>query len=176
MAKVTYISDDGNAVILYKRGYLEEAVNLLNVSWVQAKGNGKWFFPISSTPPAVGASTPKSQKSSPHCVKGFADDLTIISQYEQDHASVLRTVSKKCSDIDLEIRPDKCLSVVYNGSKVKKTYSFPIEEGHTRNLSGDAASFLCHKLANSLSVQWKLSNEKITNHFLKILGKINEAP
>ena len=76
LAKVTYISDDGNAVILYKRSYIEETVNLLNV--IQAKGNREWFFPISSSPPAVEASTPKSQKSSPYFVKGFADDLTII--------------------------------------------------------------------------------------------------
>ena len=80
---------------------------------------------------------PNPQKSSPHCVKGFADDLTIISQHGYDHASVLRMVSKKCSDIDLEIHSDKCVVVVYNGSKVKKTCSFPIGEGHTRNLSSD---------------------------------------
>ena len=62
LAKITYISDDSYVVIRYKRGSLEKAVNLLNVSWVQAKGNRKWFFPISSTPPAVGASTLKSPK------------------------------------------------------------------------------------------------------------------
>ena len=43
-----------------------------------------------------------------------------------DHASVLCTVSKKCSDIDLEIRPDKCVSVVYNGSKVRRLVLFPL--------------------------------------------------
>ena len=50
-----------------------------------------------------------------------------------------KTVSKKCSDIDLEIHPDKCVSVAYNGSKVMKTCSFPIGEGHARYLSSDAA-------------------------------------
>ena len=94
----------------------------------KAKGNGKLFFQISSIPPAVGASTPKSQKSSPHCVKGFADDLTIISLHEHDYVSVFRTVSKKCSNIDLELRLDKCVSVVYNGSKVKKICSFSMEK------------------------------------------------
>ena len=78
-------------------------------------GSGSFQFP---QPPGCGASIPKYQNSSPHCVKGFADDLAIVSQHEHDHASVLCTVSKKCSDIDLEIRPDKCVSVVYNGSKV----------------------------------------------------------
>ncbi len=106
LAKVTYISDNGNAVIHYKRGSLEEAVNLLNASWVQAKGNGKWFFPISSTSPVVGASTPKIPKVKSTLCERFADDLTII--YQHEHASVLGTLSKKCSDIDLEIRPDKC--------------------------------------------------------------------
>ena len=55
LAKVTYISDDGNAVIRYKRGSLEESVNLSNVSWVQAKGNEKWFIPMSSSPPVMAA-------------------------------------------------------------------------------------------------------------------------
>ena len=128
-----------------KEARFKEAVNLLNVSRVMG-----CFFPISSNPPAVGASTPKSQKSSPHCVKDFADDLTIISQYEYDHASVLRTFSKNCSVIDLEIRPDKFVSVVYNGSKGKKTCSFPIEEGHTRKLSSDAVCFLALMLVHSL--------------------------
>ena len=44
--------------------------SLLDDTWPRS------LFPISSTSPAVGASTPKSQKSSPHCVKGFADGLT----------------------------------------------------------------------------------------------------
>ena len=134
---------------------------------------------MSSSPPVMAASTPipKIQKSNPHCVKGFADDLTIISQHEQEHASALHTVSNKCSDIDLEIRPDKCVSVVYSGSKIKKTCSFPIGEGHTRNLSsGAAARFLGHTLAHSLSVQRNLSSEKITNLFINMLEKVNEAP
>ena len=167
LAKVTYMSEDANAVIRYKRGSHEEAVNLLNVSLVQAKGNGELFFPISSTPLAVGAYTQKSQKSSLQCVKSFADDLAIIPQLEHDHASVPRILSKKCSDIDLEICPDKCVSVVYNGSKVKKNCSFPIGVGYTRNLSSDVACSLGHTLVHSLSVQRKLSNVKITNYFLK---------
>ena len=109
---------------------LAKEVNLLNVSWLRVRGNG---FPKSSTAPAVGAPLSDSHKptlSKPHCVKGFADDLTIISQCECEHASALLSGSEKCSDIDLQIHPDKCVSVVYSGSKFKKSCSFPIGGGH----------------------------------------------
>ena len=83
---------------------------------------------------------------------------------------------KKCSDIDLQICPDKCVSVVYFGSKFKKSCSFPIGGGHSRNLAHGAARFLGHTIAHSLSVQRKLSNNKISNRFLDMLEKVNKAP
>ena len=51
-----------------------------------------------------------------HALSGYPNDLESLKysylllfsacyQLHHDHASVLRTLSKKCSDIDLEIRP-----------------------------------------------------------------------
>ena len=108
LAKLTYILEDGNAVIGYKRGSLEEAVNLLTVSF-QAKGNWKWFFPISSTS-GCGSLHPKIPKVKSTLCERLCQ-MTSLSQHEHHHASVLCTFSKKCSDIDLEIRPDKCVSM-----------------------------------------------------------------
>ena len=81
-----------------RKALSKNRVNLLNVSWVRARGNGKCTFPKSSTPPVVGAPLSDSHKptlSKPHCVKGFADDLTIISQCKCEHASALLSVSEK---------------------------------------------------------------------------------
>ena len=136
------------------------------------------FFPKSSTPPVVGAPLSDSHKptlSKPHCVKGFADNLTIISQCECEHASALLSGSEKYSDIDLQIRPDKCVSFVYSGYKFKKSCSFPIGGGHSRNLAHGSARFLGHKIAHSLSVQKKLSNKNI-KPISRHAGKSQRSP
>lgn len=119
------------------RGFhFEESVNLHTVSWARAKGNGKWFYQKSLTPTVVGAPLPNSQRlmlSEPHSVKCFADDLTIISQHEREHTAALLSLSEKCSDIDLQICPVKCVSVVlcqlYTlDPKLRRTVLFPLVE------------------------------------------------
>ena len=48
----------------------------------------------------------------------------------------------KCSDLDLHIRPDKCVSLSFDGSKLDKSFIVPLQDGNTRNISDIGARFL----------------------------------
>jgi len=84
----------------------------------------------------------KQRDSSERKVKGFADDLTIINISKQGHKWALSEVDTKCSDLDLRIRPDKCVSLSFDGSKLDKSFIVPLRDGNTRNISDIGARFL----------------------------------
>ena len=66
---------------------------------------------------------------------GYADDTTLLSTSPEDHQSALKDIDCKCSDLGLEIRPDKCVSYVSNGQKVNNRITFKVHQGSTRNIT-----------------------------------------
>ena len=66
-------------------------------------------------------SKPKFCYSSQHSAKAFADDLSVFSSSLQDHQSLLQTLDNKCSDLDLSLKHEKCISIVFNGHKMDHT-------------------------------------------------------
>ena len=50
-------------------------------------------------------------------MKGFADDLTVLASSKQEHELTLSDVDGKCTDLDLEIRANKCVSIVSDGKE-----------------------------------------------------------
>ena len=84
------------------------------------KEGQKAFLPLSKVPPKFPlkrvreeASKSKLCLSSPHLVKSFADDLTVISSNIADHSAALLEIDKKATDLDLSLRPDKYVSQFY---------------------------------------------------------------
>ena len=61
--------------------------------------------------------SPKLITSTEHSVKGYADDVTLISNDLATHVSVLQAVDQKASDLDLSFKPQKCVSYLFDGSK-----------------------------------------------------------
>ena len=53
--------------------------------------------------------------------KGFSDALTIISASSSDHSEALKGISSSCNDLDLTLKPLKCISFVYDGKKMNKS-------------------------------------------------------
>ena len=51
----------------------------------------------------------KTCPSAPHTVKGFADDITIISPSVPAHNYALKETDKKASSLDLRLKPEKCI-------------------------------------------------------------------
>ena len=64
--------------------------------------------------------------SSPHTVKGFADDLSVFSSNISEHQSLLSDLSTYSQDLDLILRPDKCVSVIFNGNKMDHKITFSL--------------------------------------------------
>ena len=58
--------------------------------------------------------------SKPHKVKGYADDLTIISSIPAEHQEVITMVDDRCMDVGLRMRLGKCYSLLFDGKDAKK--------------------------------------------------------
>ena len=93
------MNDEGEDTLRYRSNRSFESVSLLTIKWVQAKGNGKCYLPPGFKFPHQPAKTVRFSKE--HKVKGFADDLTVISTHQDDHQDMLSRV---------DFWPDKCYS------------------------------------------------------------------
>ena len=73
-----------------------------------------------------------------HSLKGYADDVTLISCDFYVHTSVLQLINLKAPDLGLTFKPPKCVSFFFDGAKVilllSKGATRPITEGHTKCL------------------------------------------
>ena len=72
--------------------------------------------------------------SSLHKVKGFADDLTVISDNVDSHQLVLRSLVLKAGEICLKFQPAKCVSLHFNGHRVVPSTQFSMINGNTVNI------------------------------------------
>ncbi len=117
LAKIMTICPDGSATLYYRKSKSYESTNLNNLKWFPTRGNTKWFLP----PESLSALAPNGK---PHKVKGFADDLTVFSKSTRDHQASLLNISSGCEDLDLTLKPSKCVSFVFDGKKVKKNDIF----------------------------------------------------
>ena len=79
-----------------------------------------------------------------HKVKRFVDDVTIISSTSEDHGKALQEMSNSCHDLDMTLKPTKCISFVFDGEKMNKLATFKIATGVTRNISSGPIKFLGH--------------------------------
>jgi len=74
-----------------------------------------------------------------HSLKGYADDVTLISCHVDVHKSVLQAIYLKAADLDLYFQPAKCIfdgcKVIPQGLPLFQGTTRPITEGHTKFLS-----------------------------------------
>ena len=172
LAKVTSVSADGTATVLYRKGRMLESINHSKTNWFPAPGNGKWYLP--SPPPTATITNTKQSKT--HKVKGYADDLSVFSSSMKDHAAALQTIDKHCSDLDLRLKPSKCVSFIYNGKKVLRNVTFPLKEGSTKNICTGPNKFLGHTLCHTLPATAKESGKRFMNSFLEKLDSLDTSP
>ena len=136
---------DGKALLIYSDNQ-EEVIDLDTVNWKLSRKNSKCYRSLSSPPPSLNLSSysPKNKlfNSVEHKVKSFADDLTIISTNLVDHQSMLSKIDACCSDLSLQLRPDKCITMSYTGKKFNKQATVKLSGGSTTNISQNPAKFL----------------------------------
>ena len=175
LAKVMSVQELGDVTLKYRKGGLTEDVNLLKIKWIPAKGNGKWFLPRSCDPPSY-TSTPTIAHSKPHKVKGYADDLTIISSTPAERQEVITHVDNRCKDVCLNIRPDKCHSLLFDGKAACKGPVINVGGGTTSNIKEKCTTFLGSIFASNAKARKKACNDKFAQEFTVRLKRLDSAP
>ena len=162
---VSEYHSDGEATIEYANE-ATEWVNQNTVEWKHTRKGQRLFLPLSRTPPVFplkkirqDAKELKYCLSSPHTVKGFADDLSVFSSNINEHQSLSFDFSTSSQDLDLTLRPDKCISVIFNGNKMDHKITFSLANGSTRKIAEARTKILGKLIAgsSSLTKQWPLS-------------------
>jgi len=109
--KIVYSEDDGEVVY--------ETVELNEAQWLPCSKRARKYGP--QTEPVVSKLKKKPSlkvvNSVEHSVKGYADDVTLISSNFDAHVTVFKSVDQRAGDLDLGFKPVKCVSYLYNGSK-----------------------------------------------------------
>ena len=80
----------------------------------------------------------KVVNSSEHSVKGYADDVTLVSDNFDVHVSVLQTVDRRACDLDLSFKPVKCVLYLFDGSKCLQK-GIVLSKGVTRSITEGVA-------------------------------------
>ena len=96
---------NGQAKIEYA-DHAFETLDLNAVHWVHTRKGQKAFLPFSTNPPKFPlkkirqeAEEIKTCLSAPHTVKGFADDMMVISSNTSAHSSALKIIDQKASSL-----------------------------------------------------------------------------
>jgi len=90
-AKITSVSSDGTATVLYRKGKMLETIDLSKTNWFPAPGNGKWYLP---SPPLQ---LPSQTLGTPRFTK--LKDLLTISLCSPLQWKTMQQLSKLLTDI-----------------------------------------------------------------------------
>ena len=102
-------------------------------------------------PPSIKLSNPQVNFhfSAPHKVKGYADDLSIISDSFDEHVKTVQKIDQNLREIDLVVvRPDKCVTLQFNGKNVVDQ-CVDLIDGKTRSILGKDTKILGATVASS---------------------------
>ena len=174
LAKVQSVDDHGECTLQYRRGKLIEMANLKNIKWKLAKGNGKWYLPCSSDPPLT--VTAPTVYSTPHKVKGYADDLTVISTSPVELQETVNLVEVRCKDVCLNIRPDKCYSLVYDGKAATRFPCITASGGSITSIVEKSTTFLGSIVACNSKSRKKVANCAFSTILTTHLQGLDRAP
>ena len=157
-------------------------VDLSTIKWNFACRSSKKYRNLDSQPPHFipisqkRNSAPKLAKSSEHKVKGYADDLTIINIDQQSHKETLAKVDSCCSDLDLQVRADKCVTLSFDGNKIDKRFKVNVASGDTQSISTTGTKFLGCYIAASTRQTSALSSTTLRSRFESSLLALESRP
>ena len=179
---VSEYHSDGEATIEYANE-ATEWVNQNTVEWKHTRKGQRLFLPLSRTPPVFplkkirqDAKELKYCLSCPHTVKGFADDLLVFSSNISEHQSLLSDLSTYSQDLDLTLRPDKCISVIFNGNKMDHNITFSLANGSTRNIAEAPTKILGKLIAGSSSLTKQTVATKLDSKITSAIQRLDDNP
>ena len=85
-----------------------------------------------------------------HSLKGYADDVTLLSCDIDVHKSVLQMIYLRAADLDLTFKPSKCISFLFDGSRIVPK-GLPLSKGTTSSITEGQTKFLGKLIDVSLS-------------------------
>jgi len=180
-AKVISYHCNGSCHLAYDNGDIEQSLNLHTAEWCYAGRYRKVYHPDKpSTEPSASisatAALPKTCYSSLHKVKGFADDLTVISKDIKSHQRVLSSLVLKASDICLEFQPPKCISLNFNGHRMVSSTVFSMADGKTINICNvNCTKFLGRTIGISPTIARKTASTNMKQQIIQFLQRIDKC-
>ena len=112
-------------------------------------------------------------KSSEYKIKGFADNLTLISSNKKDHRNALFRIDLCASDLDLAIRADKCYTLSLKSLKQDKEFSVALVSGKTTPICKAGTKFLGRYIACTPKSNTTLCNDSISTSSKQLWKKID---
>ena len=169
LCKIVEYFSDGRCRVEYPKN-TEEVIALADTTWKLASGNSKKYRkPEDALPDPKLPHIRKKMKepillaATPHRTKAFADDLTLISKDIQEHQHILTQLDQSCAELDLHLKPQKCISYVFNGKEVKRDKVFQLTAGKTTNLSTKPTKFLGKTIGHSATTTSKGASKNCTS-------------
>ena len=172
---------NGLTEVHYPNGTLE-VVNLHTTQWHLATGRSKHYQSEDCTPPF--AKVPKVREKLQdskffstgfHRVKGYCDDLTLISSNQNEHKSTLKLIDLRCQGLDLHLKPAKCISLAFDGRKVVPDVTYALTAGRTLSISNHPTKFLGKVLADCPRSTAKHAVSRLKSLILPNLQKIDDT-
>ena len=153
-------------------------VDLSTIKWNFACRSLKKYRNLDSQPPLHPHLSEKEQCSKASeiirtKVKGYADDLNID---QQSHKETLAKVDSCCSDLDLQIRADKCVTLSFDGNKIDKRFKVNVASGDTQSISTTGTKFLGRYIAASTRQTSALSSTTLRSRFESSLRALESRP
>ena len=141
----------------------------------------KAFLPLSTMVPKFPlkrnreeAKNIKICSSAPHTVKGFADDITVISSSISAHTSALQEIDQRASRLDLVLKVQKCLSYLMGKVLTKKTVA--LSSGSTYNISEAPWKVVEHLIATTPTGSRNTSAKTLKSKLLFSIQNIDSRP
>ena len=166
---------NGSCKLIYNEDSVTEIfeeVDLNQVDWKPCSRRAKKFVPLAGKPATIKTSwksSPKFVDSTAHSVKGYADGATLISTNLETHSSVLKEIDRKAADLDLTLKPSKCVSFLFDGTK-HLSQGIPLSGGTTKLITEGGTKFLGKLIDVSLSATKSIANGKITTLLTRLLS------
>jgi len=157
------IYDDNNEKVVY------EVVNLKKAEWKPCSKRARKFGLLNGNPSVSKTTWKHSTKfanSAEHSLKGYVDDVTLISNDITVHTSVWQVFDKKTADLYLFFKPT---SYLFDNSKIIHQ-GIALSNGITKSITVGSTKFLGKLIDVLLSSTKRAASKRMVSQFPVLLS------
>ena len=94
-----------------------------------------------------------------------------------EHASSLQEINDSCIQLDLYLKPSKCITIVYNGQQINRSKVFAIgDSGKTTNIVHKPTKFLGKTIGHNHQSSRKAATIKLNDLLLSQVRTLDSSP